>query len=239
MPSFLQSILQSRVALVATAVVIVAIIAVAVFLVANARSAPAEEDVSKLPVSGISDTTGMADSDTGTGLVEVAPTSARVALNVKQGEECYLETYAGSVTTPYSLTGPAQENIEVTDKLIIATWTPEYVKVTVDGSEVTLTSNDKYGGMYTYTVDFPAILEQWRSTHTSREAQRSAALATAESSSTQGSASASASGQTTDATSQEQTQARDDEDEEEKLLEDEEREDEEQEEDEESQDEEE
>jgi len=47
--------------------------------------------------------------------------------------------------------------------------------------------------MSTYTVDFPAILEQWRATHTSREAQRSAALATAENNAAQSASSQSAS----------------------------------------------
>ena len=182
MPSFL----QSRIAIGGIAlVVIVIIVIVAVVLLGN-RSAPAEEDVSKLPVSGISDTTGTADNDSETGLVEVAPSSSRVVLSVKQGEECYLETYGeNNSTSTYMMTGPAQENIEVTGVLTIATWTPEYVKVTVDGVVVELTSNDQYNGMYAYTVDFPKILENWRATHTSKEAQRSAAVATAESTANQ------------------------------------------------------
>ncbi len=185
MPSFL----QSRLVLGIAVVVIVAIIAIVAFVVLGNRNAPVEEDVTKLPVSGISDTTGTADDDSATGLVEVAPSSSRVVLSVKQGEECYLETYGdNNTTTPYMLTGPAQENIEVTTVLTIATWTPEYVKVTVDGAEVELTSNDEYNGMYTYTVDFPKILENWRATHTSKEAQRSAAVATAESSANQAAA---------------------------------------------------
>ena len=112
-------------------------------------------------------------------MVEVAPSSSHVVITVKQGDECYLETYAGSVTTPYMLYGPAEENIEVIDKLTVATWTPEYVTVTVDNMPVELTSDDSLGGMYSYTVDFPAILEEWRATHTSNEAKRSAAMANA------------------------------------------------------------
>lgn len=179
--SRLPSFLQSRIALVLAVVAVVAVIAVVAFVVLGNRNAPAENDVAKLPVSGISDTTGTADDDSATGLVEVAPSSSRVVLSVRQGEECYLEAYGeNNATTPYMLTGPAQENIEVTGVLTIATWTPEYVKVTVDGAEVELTSNDDYNGMYAYTVDFPKILEEWRATHTSKEAQRSAAIATAE-----------------------------------------------------------
>ena len=182
--------LQSRLVPIIVAVAIIAIAAIVVFVVFGNKNASAEDDVTKLPVSGISDTTGTADSEDATGLVEVAPTSSRVAITVKQGQECYLEGYSENSTTPYLLTGPAQENVEVTGVWTIATWTPEYVTVTVDGQPVELTSNDKYGGMYAYTVDFPAILAKWRETHTSREAQRSAALATAEGAANQSSSAA-------------------------------------------------
>ena len=177
--SRLPGFLQSRIALVAIiALVVVIAIVVVVFVLGN-RNAPATDDVSQLPVSGINDTTGMADEENTTGMVEVAPSSSRVVISVKQGDECYLETYADNVTTPYMLTGPAEENIEVTGKLTVASWTPEYVTVTVDGVPVELTSDDSLGGMYAYTVDFPAILDEWRATHTSKEAKRSAAMANA------------------------------------------------------------
>lgn len=177
--SRLPGFLQSRFALIAIiAVIVIAAVVIAFFVLGN-RNAPQTNDVSQLPVSGISDTTGIADDEDTTGMVEVAPSSSHVVITVKQGDECYLETYAGSVTTPYMLYGPAEENIEVIDKLTVATWTPEYVTVTVDNMPVELTSDDSLGGMYSYTVDFPAILEEWRATHTSNEAKRSAAMANA------------------------------------------------------------
>lgn len=177
--------LQSRLAVIAVVALIAVIVLIVVFVLLGNSNQQVEEDVTKLPVSGINDTTGTADDDSETGLVEVAPSSSRIVFSVKQGEECYLETYADNNTTPYMLTGPAQETIEVTNVLTIATWTPEYVKVTVDGVEVQLTENDQYGGMYAYTVDFPKILEEWRATHTSKEAQRTSAVATAESTANQ------------------------------------------------------
>ena len=177
--SRLPGFLQSRFVMGAIIAIVVIVVLVVVFVVLGNRNAPATDDVSQLPVSGINDTTGTADDESTTGMVEVAPSSSRVSIVVNQGDECYLETYADNVTTPYMLTGPAQENVEVTGKLTIATWTPEYVTVTVDGVPVTLSSDDSLGGMYAYTVDFPAILEEWRSTHTSKEAKRSAALANA------------------------------------------------------------
>ena len=191
--SRLPGFMQSRLVLGIGIVVIVAIVLVLVFGVFGNKNKPAADDVSQLPVSGINDTTGTADDETATGLVEVAPTSSRVVMTVNQGDECYIETHKGDVTTPYMLTGPAQESFEVTDVVTIATFAPDFVTVTVDGTPVTLNPDDNYQGMSTYTVDFPAILEQWRATHTSREAQRSAALATAENNAAQSASSQSAS----------------------------------------------
>ena len=173
--------LQSRFMLIAIVAVLVILALVIGFFVFGNKGTDNSSDVSQLPVSGINDTTGTVDDEDTTGMVEVAPSSSRVVITVKQGEECYLETYSDNVTTPYMLTGPAEENIEVTGKLTVASWTPEYCTVTVDGVPVELTSDDSLGGMYAYTVDFPAILDEWRSTHTSKEAKRSAALANAQS----------------------------------------------------------
>lgn len=172
--------LQSRLAVGILIVAVVAIVLVVVFVVFGNRNAPAADDVSQLPVSGINDTTGTADNEEVTGMVEVAPTSSRVVFTVPQGNECYLETYADNVTTPYMLVGPAQETIEVTGTLTIATYAPDFVDVTVDGQLVQLTVDENRQGMSVYTVDFPKILEEWRATHTSREAKRSAAVASAE-----------------------------------------------------------
>lgn len=181
--------LQSRLVLGIAAIVVIIIIVVVVFLFLNGRNAPADDDVSQLPVSGISDTTGTADNEDTTGMVEVAPSSSHVVITVKQGEECYFETYQDNKMTPYTLDGPAQENIEVTGVLTVATWNPEIMTVTVDNVEVELVSNPEFNDMYAYTIDFPKILEEWRSTHTSREAQRSAAVANATNATAQGSSS--------------------------------------------------
>ena len=47
----------------------------------------------------------------------------------------------------------------------ITTWAVEALKVTVDGVEVTLESDMNYGGMYSYTVDYNAILAAWNQAH--------------------------------------------------------------------------
>lgn len=178
--SRLPAFLQTKAVLIAAVAVVVVVIILVLAMVLGHRDDVASNDVSQLPVSGINDTTGQEDDKDATAQVEVAPSSSHVVLSVKEGDECYLEVLKGEDITPYSMTGPAEETIEVTDQIIIATWTPEYVTVKVDNEEVQLTENSDYGGMYTYTVDFPAILEKWRSTHSSSEAQRSSAVAAAE-----------------------------------------------------------
>ncbi len=44
--------------------------------------------------------------------------------------------------------------------------------ITVDGAEVEATDS-KGSGVYSYTVDFPAILEQWNADHPAAGARRS------------------------------------------------------------------
>ena len=65
--------------------------------------------------------------------------------------------------------GPAERSLEVTGTWQITTWEPDSIRVLVDGQKVTLTSNAELGGMYSYTVDFPAILAAWQSAHPVRQ----------------------------------------------------------------------
>ena len=173
--------LQSKAVIVLLAIVVIAIVVVVATTLLGRGSKAADDDVSQLPVSGISDTTKTAGEEAESlAAVEVAPTSARVLLTVKTGNDCYIETYEdGGDAKPEQLTGPVEKSIEVTGKWTIATFTPESITVSVDGSPVTLKVDENYGGMYSYTVDFPAMLEQWRKDHPSKSEQRSAAVASA------------------------------------------------------------
>ena len=175
------SFLQSRLVVIIAAIVLVAIIAFVAFTLLGNRAQHDESDVSQLPVSGINDTTKSEEEEAEEAVaVEVAPTSARVVYNVKSGDDCYVEMYAddGGVQAEM-LTGPLEQSLEVTGTWTITTWSPDTISVTVDGAPVTLQVSDEYGGMYAYTVDFPAILEQWKQAHPSKTEQRSAAVASA------------------------------------------------------------
>lgn len=175
------SFLQSRLVMIIIAIVVVAIIAVVAFTLLGNRGQHDESDVSQLPVSGINDTTKSEEEEAEEAVVvEVAPTSARVVYNVKSGDDCYVEMYVddGDVQAEM-LSGPLEQSLEVTGTWTITTWSPDTISVSVDGTPVTLQVSDEYGGMYAYTVDFPAILEQWKKDHPSKTEQRSAAVASA------------------------------------------------------------
>ena len=99
--------------------------------------------------------------------MERAPTSAKVVYSVPtSGDEAYVEIYTdGEQTSADLLTGPVSNEVEVTGTWTITTWAVEALKVTVDGVEVTLVSDANYGGMYSYTVDYNAILTAWNQAH--------------------------------------------------------------------------
>lgn len=173
-------IFQSRVFLIGAIAVAVLIVGIIIFFVVNGNKQSAD-DVSQLPVSGISDTTGTSESsESEETQVEIAPTAARVNYTVKSGDDCYVEIYTdGTLSTTEMLTGPVNETVEVTGTWTITTWSAETIEVSVDGEVVKLKSDEEYGGMYSYTVDFPKILEEWNSTHNSKSSQRQTAVAKA------------------------------------------------------------
>ena len=174
------SILNSKLPLIIAGVVVVALIVVIAVFVFGGRDKGQSDDVSALPVSGITDTTQSSDESEETDvIVEVAPTSAHVNYAVKSGDEVYAEFYLDDEQTPMLLNGPVNESIQVTGEWTIATYTPELIDVTVDGVKVELVADEDYAYMYVYTVDFPKILEEWNATHASAASRRSAANAAA------------------------------------------------------------
>lgn len=173
--SRLPGFLQSKTALIALGVAIVAIVIVVLVVFIGGRNNAPKEDVSTLPVSGITDTTGGESS--ASAATEIAPTSARVVYSVKSGDECYVEVYNDGAMSAENLTGPTEKTVDVTGKFTITTWSPELLKVTVDGQNVELKTSNEYGGMYAYTVDFATILKQWQATHGSGGSAAAAAAA--------------------------------------------------------------
>lgn len=189
--STLSRIMSSRLTIIIIAAIILVIIIALIASAISARNSAANSDVSTLPVSGISDTTSSDESDT-TSSESVAPTSATVVYSVEtSGAECYVEIYTDGVMSAEMLTGPVSKTVDVTGTWVITTYVPENLTVTVDGEKVTLESDSNYNGMYSYTVDFPAILEQWQSEHSSSSGTTSSSSTTSSTKSTSSSTSTS------------------------------------------------
>ena len=192
--SRIPSFLRSRMAIIIAAVIVALLIAGVAFAVTSGQKAKQEEDVSQLPVSGITDTTGDSGSSSAA-KVEIAPTSARVIYSVPTGKDCYVETYLDGKKTEETLTGPVERSVEVTGVWTITTYDAEALELTVDGVPTKLEIDSQYNDMYAYTVDFPAILAEWNKTHGT---SASAASATTQTGSTnqQGTVTTQSDGQT-------------------------------------------
>lgn len=154
--------------LIAGAVILVVLVIVLVF--AFGGKGGGEEDLPTVPVTGIDDTT-QGEGDEGSQEpvappAPVAPTSAKVVYEVASGESAYIEVYEndGGATVADTINGPSSKEFDVTGTLRFVTTNPDAVKLTVDGAAVT-PADDSGSGVYSYTVDFPAILEQWKADH--------------------------------------------------------------------------
>ena len=179
--SRLPSFLQSRLAIIiAIAVVILIAVLIVMLVFGNNGSKEEKESVAQLPVSGISDTTGTSDEVTAeTTKVAIAPTFSRVAYSSKSPDGCYVQIYENGELSKEEMLDKTEKTADVTGTWTIATFTPDYLSLTVDGETKELKPNEEYDGMYTYTVDFEKILEEWERDHpnSNTSASRRAAAA--------------------------------------------------------------
>lgn len=148
------------------AIVAAVVVLLIVVVVISNGSKQASEDVPDIPISGLTDTSSPEDNPTGT-QVDTAPEFAEFKFTVADGEESWIEVYEDGSSTPSIaevVKGPAEESFEVRDKLTIRTAVPSVVKLELDGEEVEF---EKASGssVYTYTVDFQQILDQWNVDH--------------------------------------------------------------------------
>lgn len=148
------------------AIVAAVVVLLIVVVVISNGSKQASEDVPDIPISGLTDTSSPEDNPAGT-QVDTAPEFAEFKFTVADGEESWIEVYEDGSSTPSIaevVKGPAEESFEVRDKLMIKTAIPSVVKLELDGEEVEF---EKASGssVYTYTVDFQQILDQWNVDH--------------------------------------------------------------------------
>lgn len=130
----------------------------------------AEEDVSNMRIAGVTDTTegqeGSAEQQEPQKPVEVAPTSAKVGYEVASGQEIYAVINNNGESAESMIAGPVKETVEVTGTWTFATWVTDAVTITVNGEAVAFDATDP-SGMPMASVDFNAILEQWKIDHPS------------------------------------------------------------------------
>ncbi|MEC4272411.1 helix-turn-helix domain-containing protein [Adlercreutzia sp. R25] len=161
--------LGSFLPLVIIGAIIVGLLVLVIVLAFGNRATP-ESDVPTVPISGMqnpagTDTGASAQTDSQTPTQQpVAPTSAKFTYTVPEGVEAYIEvSLDGKTVEAGTVTGPKTEDFNVTDslKFILSGDEPEAVKISVDGKEVE--AKDENGrGVYTYTVNFEQVLEDWK-----------------------------------------------------------------------------
>lgn len=157
---------QSKLPFIIASVVVLVLLIVILFSIFGSKDGGT--DVPNVPVTGLTDTTqgeeGQADQQPAKP-AETAPTSAKVTYEVAAGKSAWLDIYEdGTLTSSSEITGPATKDFDVTKTFKIVTSNPDGVTVSVDGKKLD-PQGDTTTGIYTYEVDFPAILAQWKKDH--------------------------------------------------------------------------
>lgn len=167
------SAVRSRLPYIVAGVIILILLIVILVLAFGNTDGTSEDDVPSVPITGLTDTTqdngeeGEGDQQQQAAPLEAAPTKAVLTYEVASGASPWIELYKDGAENPYfgqAVSGPATESIDVTGTLRIDTPQPDVVKVLVDDEPVELSDTDG-DSVYSYTVDFPAILEQWNQEH--------------------------------------------------------------------------
>lgn len=168
--------LSSMLPVVVVGAIIVGLLVLVIVLAFGNRAAP-DADTPTVPVSGLptpagTDTTGQGQNDaTGGGASApaaqpVAPTSAKFVYTVPEDVTVYIEIIQdGKTLEAGNVSGPKTSEYTVTNtlKFVLSGDDDEVaaVKATVDGEEVTPV--DQNGrGVFTYTVNFEEVLENWK-----------------------------------------------------------------------------
>lgn len=156
-------IFQSRLPLIIAAVVI--LILVVVFLVFIFGPKGDAADAEKIQVNGGAEAnqTEVVKKDETVTNIPVAPTMVEFTYEVASGQDAWVEIYLNNATTADEagvVSGPATKGYDVTGVLRLDTPRPDAVSVFLDGEKVELGDEDG-DGVYSITVDFPAILVQW------------------------------------------------------------------------------
>lgn len=165
----LVSSLGSMLPLIVVGAIIVGLLVLVIVLAFSGRDVPAE-DAPTVPISGMPTPQGTTASGDGAEsgqaaapvTTPVAPTSAKFSYEVADGAKLYIEVIQdGKTVEAGDVTGPKSQDYDVTGKLkFVVSGEPSEVKISVDGTEVEPTETKS--GVYTYTVDFEEVLDEWK-----------------------------------------------------------------------------
>ena len=173
--------MQARLPYVAVIVIILLLLVIIVALAFGNRGAGSTQDVAKVPITGVTDTsadgTGVSqensnndngnnsnDSEAKASSTATVPTSVKVEYKLAKGQQAYVIITQDGQATEQMLTGPVDETVDVSGTWSLATWVSSSFTVTMDGKEVEFTS-DATTGMPTATVNFKDYLASWAKDH--------------------------------------------------------------------------
>ena len=171
--------MRSKLPFVIAAGVVLVVLVVVLVLVFGNRGEE-EQDVPSVPITGLTDTSNPVDdaADGGDGATQaptpVAPDKVVFSFSVPAGSTAYIEVYEGDggPSLAEDVAGPAEKSYDVTTTLRFVTSNPENVTLMLAGEQVTADQlTDAGGGVYTYTVDFAAYLEQWKAANLPAETE--------------------------------------------------------------------
>lgn len=95
---------------------------------------------------------------------EAAPTKTIMEYEIPDGVTTYFEVYVdGKYVDGGDMTGPKTQSYDVTGTFEFVVVPPDGIKLTQDGTEVSLDANS--GGVARVTVDFADVLAKWQEEH--------------------------------------------------------------------------
>lgn len=163
---------QTRLPYVIVAAVILVLLVVIIALLFGNKGASTTQDVAKVPITGVTDTSadgsGTSDAQSNepaqTQSSETVPTSVKVQYKLASGQTAYVVITQDGQATEQMLTGPFDDTVDVSGTWSLASWVSSGFTVTMDGKEVDFVT-DAATGMPTATVNFQDYLTQWAAGH--------------------------------------------------------------------------
>ncbi|WP_245865000.1 helix-turn-helix domain-containing protein [Eggerthella timonensis] len=168
------SVVQSKLPFIIAGGVILVLLVVVLVLVFGNNGGGSNEDMTKLPVTGLTDPTQDGSGSDGSAESaqpqpapkETAPTSLKVTYSIAKNTPVYAVITQDGVATDQMFSGGEEDTVELTEggTWSFAAWASDGVTITADGEAVEFDGADA-SGMPMATVDFDAYLEQWYEDH--------------------------------------------------------------------------